>query len=146
MLTIKNLVDGSEIVPFTLENASTEPRSFKSHVDYVLKCSDPSKRGQGVDSKLKFPWKASSVRLRSEQCYEIRHKNSFRIRVHFVIRDANENVAAPTITVWMVGDFRSIIGYVFNRKPENLRLVLIMEFCLNDVDVGNSPLISRFLN
>jgi len=107
MLTIKNLVDDKVRVPFDWESASPGPRSFKSHVKYILRVLDPSKKGQGVDSNQMFPWDASPS-WTSEQFDGLGNENLY-IRVSFVIRDTSEETPAPTITVRVDGGFSDIM-------------------------------------
>jgi len=131
MLTIKNLIGGNELVPFSLETDSYSDRSFRSKLEYVVKCSDPSKKGQGVDSEGRFPWTSSLA-----QHNRRRDTNSFNIVLRLDICDANENQKSPCITIRIHGDFWEIMEYVFNKKPKHLMLRLIMEYELDGTEVG----------
>jgi len=126
MLTIKNLVDKQRSVPFLLGRRVHRNRQLlDGQVEYVLHCFDVSKKGQGVDAKQRFPFCSSS------NLHGVRNDNSFSMKISFVISNKGENEQViPIIKVKVEGDFLQIMDYVFNKKPDHLKLNIVLDFWL----------------
>ncbi|CAL8075711.1 unnamed protein product [Orchesella dallaii] len=128
-----------------LAAAGGPSRNLTGSIDMVIRCTNPSAKGRGVDAKNRFHWKESvsalSERLRGKN-------NSFSIRVAYTLLNYNTGITVvgmvddfskPKMKVEVTGDFEEIIKYVFNQVPNKVGLNLEAKFGFANPNPNQKP-------